>query len=90
MKPVVQDLTVRQVAIALQCSPKTVRALAKKGTLRGYRIGRDWRFQALELDAFRRRRSVTDSIVAMQKPRTKGRAGGHLPGWHDFDHGRPS
>lgn len=90
MNPRAKDLTAAQVADELNCSPKTVRKLAKKGDLRGYRLGSDWRFQRTDVDAFRRRRSH-DGEPIVQQPRAKARVGGHLPGWHDYDHGgRPS
>jgi excisionase family DNA binding protein len=90
MSAPVRDLTVAQVAVALNCAAKTVCKLAKTGKLRGYRLGRDWRFEAAEVNAFRRRREQAVPMVS-QRPRAKAHSGGHLPGWYDFDHGgRPS
>lgn len=84
------DLTVSQVASALTCSKKTVLRLARAGDLRGYKLGRVWRFTAAEVDAFRRRHHQAEPFIP-QKPRVRARAGGHLAGWYDYDHGgRPS
>lgn len=91
MNPRAPDLTAADVATQMQFSAKTVLRLAKKGVLRGYKVGHRWRFQQTDVDACRRRLAVDNSEPIVQRPRMKARAGGHLPGWHDYDHGgRPS
>ena len=42
-------LTIREVAELLKLHPKTVNKLANSGRLRGYRIGRQWRFRKSEV-----------------------------------------
>jgi excisionase family DNA binding protein len=86
MSALAQDLTVAQVAAVMQCAEKTVRKLAARGKLRGYRVGREWRFEPSEVQAFRQRRQRT-APPASQKPKVPTRAGGHLPGWYDYDYG---
>ena len=88
-----QDLTIREVAVLLHCSDKTVRRLARSGKLRGYKLGtRDWRFTPDSVSAYRQRRSAAEPL--QQQPKTRvnpSRRGAQLPGWHDYDHGgRPS
>lgn len=39
-----QVLTVSDVAALLDCTPDTVRSLAREGTLPGFKPGRDWIF----------------------------------------------
>jgi excisionase family DNA binding protein len=51
-----QLLTVRETARQLAVAPKTVRKLIKIGSLRGIRIGREWRVDQDDLDLFVKRR----------------------------------
>jgi excisionase family DNA binding protein len=45
-------LNSREAAALLQIHPKTLQRLARKGELRGMRVGRLWRFRASDLDAW--------------------------------------
>lgn len=58
-------LTVRDVADVLQKKPAAVRALANRGELAFYRIGREIRFAEPDLDVYlgRQRREVSDPEV---------------------------
>jgi excisionase family DNA binding protein len=38
------EMTTREVAIVLDVTPDDVATLARKGILRGYKIGKQWRF----------------------------------------------
>lgn len=88
MAPPTQDLTVAQVASVCNCSPNTVRRLAKQGRLRGYKLGaRDWRFPPAEVHALRHRRVAAAPGVAHPPTRVQPRRGGQLPGWYDYDPG---
>ncbi|GHE28635.1 hypothetical protein GCM10017673_33900 [Streptosporangium violaceochromogenes] len=40
----------REVATRFRVDPSTVRRWAYSGRLKGYRIGRDWRFPPTEVD----------------------------------------
>jgi excisionase family DNA binding protein len=84
---VTPDLTVQDVARSLNCAEKTVRSLALKGALRGYKVGHTWRFRPHALEAFKR--SVDRPAAApAAAPRVAPRRGGTLAGWHDFDYSR--
>lgn len=76
------DLTVHEVADQLGCSEKTIYKLAHK--LRGYKVGRDWRFRQPAIDAFKR------PVPEPEQPSTPTRRvpakrTSTLAGWHDFD-----
>ena len=76
------DLTARDVAAQMQVSPKTVLRLAHQ--LRGYKVGRQWRFRQTGVDAFRK------PVPQPQQPsaptsRVRAKRDADLPGWHDFD-----
>lgn len=45
-------LTVEQTADYLKVHPRTIQLLARKGTLRGAKIGRRWVFRRTDIDAF--------------------------------------
>jgi excisionase family DNA binding protein len=49
-------LKILEVAAELGLAPKTIRALIKRGDLRGVRIGRLWRVDRDDLDLFIARR----------------------------------
>jgi excisionase family DNA binding protein len=49
-------LKILEVAAELGLAPKTIRALIKRGDLRGVRIGRVWRVDRDDLDLFLKRR----------------------------------
>lgn len=85
------DLRPVDVAGILDCSVKTVYSLARSGKLRGYKLGaRAWRFKRMDVEAVRRPVHIEAETPA-PKVRVPARRGGHLPGWHDFDHsGKPS
>ena len=51
-------LRILQVAAELGLAPKTIRALIKRGELRGVRLGRQWRVDSDELALFIRRRTT--------------------------------
>ncbi len=42
----------RETAALLQIHPKTLQRLARKGEIRGMRIGKLWRFRTSDLDAW--------------------------------------
>jgi excisionase family DNA binding protein len=42
----------REAAALLQIHPKTLQRLARKGEIRGMRIGKLWRFRTSDLDAW--------------------------------------
>ena len=45
-------LSVTETATYLGLSPKTVYSWAEKGAMPGYKVGRVWRFDKIELDHF--------------------------------------
>jgi excisionase family DNA binding protein len=49
-------LTILEVAAELGLASKTIRALIKRGELRGVRIGHEWRVDRDDLDLFLKRR----------------------------------
>jgi excisionase family DNA binding protein len=49
-------LKILEVAAELGLAPKTIRALIKRGELRGVRIGRMWRVDSDDLEVFIARR----------------------------------
>ena len=51
-------LKILQVAAELGLAPKTIRALIKRGELRGVRLGRQWRVDQDDLDLFVQRRRI--------------------------------
>lgn len=76
------DLTVHDVAAQLQVSPKTIYRLAHR--LRGYKVGRGWRFRQAGVDAFRK--PVPEPQQQQARPvRVPSKRNVTLPGWHDFD-----
>lgn len=78
------DLTTRDVAGIIGCSAKTVLKLANRGRLRGYKVGRDWRFKQAAVDTFRQ--PVAPPIPSpTPTSRIQPRRGVGLPGWNDFD-----
>jgi excisionase family DNA binding protein len=44
--------TVDQVAEQLQVKPDTIRIYLRRGDLRGFRLGREWRIREEDLQAF--------------------------------------
>lgn len=78
------DLTAVDVAATMQCSVKTVLKLANRGRLRGYKLGRAWRFKPHAVESFRQP-VVPPAQTATPAQRSQPRRGGTLPGWHDFD-----
>jgi excisionase family DNA binding protein len=46
-------LTVHDVATSLHLSANTVRGMVADGTLRGYRIGRQWRIDREDFEAWK-------------------------------------
>ena len=45
--------TVEEVAAILKCNDwETIRRMLKKGTLKGFKIGKEWRIKGSELEAF--------------------------------------
>jgi excisionase family DNA binding protein len=77
------DLTIPEVALELRCSLKSVYRLLKNGTLRGYKVGHNWRIRAHAIERVKqpidppappapsRRRRVAHSIT-------------QLPGWDRY------
>jgi excisionase family DNA binding protein len=51
-------LELLQVAAELGMAPKTIRALIKRGEIRGVRLGRQWRIDSDELALLIRRRTT--------------------------------
>jgi excisionase family DNA binding protein len=51
-------LNILQIAAELGLAPKTIRALIKRGELRGVRFGRQWRVDSDELAVFIRKRTT--------------------------------
>jgi excisionase family DNA binding protein len=45
-------LTVKQVQEILKLSERTVFRLIKNGELKGFKAGRDWRFEQKDIDAY--------------------------------------
>jgi len=45
-------LTARQVADLLQWNPYTVMKKAEKGDLPGFKLGREWRFKQVDIEAW--------------------------------------
>jgi excisionase family DNA binding protein len=45
-------LTPAQIAEALQLNESTITRWLRKGRLRGFKVGKDWRVSATDLDAF--------------------------------------
>ena len=82
-------LRVNDVAELLDCTPETVRGLARDGTLPGFKPGRDWVFPAGALlrrldeialeQAERRREPKQPADVLHQAPARKRRALPVLP-----------
>jgi excisionase family DNA binding protein len=52
MPPAERLLTLAEAAEVLRLHPRTVRAYVRRGELRGWLIGRRWRFRRRDLDAF--------------------------------------
>jgi putative molybdopterin biosynthesis protein len=45
-------LTLDEVAAELRTSPRTVRNWIKRSRLPAYKVGREWRIKAIDLEAF--------------------------------------
>lgn len=54
--PMPRSLWAEQVAEVLGVSKMTVYRLAEKGTLPGFRVGRNWRFMSVDVEAYLRSR----------------------------------
>lgn len=77
------DLTVAAAAREFNCSPKTVYEMLRVGTLRGYKIGRQWRIRPSAIA------SVKTPVDPPARPadvrsRVVARRPSDLPGWHKF------
>jgi excisionase family DNA binding protein len=46
------NLTLRQVATRLQVSDRTVLELMSAGTIKGLKVGSQWRFRVEDIDAY--------------------------------------
>ncbi|RJP17363.1 MAG: DNA-binding protein [Deltaproteobacteria bacterium] len=57
----------------LDLSPDDVNALARKGVIKGYKIGKQWRFRAKEVNGFLDRQR--DRMMADSSPFSLGRKG---------------
>ena len=51
-------LKILQVAMELGLAPKTIRAMIKRGEIRGVKLSRAWRVDSDELALFIRRRTI--------------------------------
>lgn len=60
-------LTPPQVAEKLQVNERTVTQWLRKGHLRGFKIGKEWRVSSKDLDAF-----LEDSANVPQEKRVRG------------------
>jgi len=49
-------LSTQEIADILNVSPRYVTLLIKRGELKGYKVGREWRIEEEELEEFLRRR----------------------------------
>lgn len=54
-------LTIEQVAEQLQVSTRTVRRLMNRDEIKGFMIGKRWRFTQSEVDAFVKRQQEDDT-----------------------------
>ena len=59
-------LTLPEVAQLLKVNDKTVYSLAQKGVLPGFKVGGQWRFKRVDIDAW----------IEQQKAATRNEAGG--------------
>lgn len=50
-------LTAEEIAEFLRVHPYTVKRLAREGKLPGFKVGGQWRFDALEIDKWRKEQS---------------------------------
>lgn len=77
------DLTVAAAAAELVCSPKTVYKLLRKGTLRGYKVGRDWRIRPNAIECAK---TPIDPppVTPESRLRVSPRRSSPLPGWNKF------
>ena len=60
-------LTLPEVAQLLKVNDKTVYSLAQKGVLPGFKVGGQWRFKRMDLDAW----------IEKQKAATRSNLGGN-------------
>jgi excisionase family DNA binding protein len=83
-----QVLTVPAVAELLDCTPDTVRELAREGTLPGFKPGRDWvfpqgalmaRLDEIALEHASKRRQPTKPSATLHKVPTDGRKARRAP-----------
>ena len=61
-------LTPPQVAQRLQVNERTVTQWLRRGHLRGFKIGKEWRVSAHDLDAFWSRAPTSQSASSASKP----------------------
>lgn len=60
-------LTLRQVAEWLQVSDRTVHRLISDGTLKGVKVGRQWRFEEKEVEAYLNSLSMTSHELDIRR-----------------------
>lgn len=49
-----ETLTVREIAKYLKVHPLTIARLAREGKIPGFKVGKQWRFDKKEMEAWRR------------------------------------
>ncbi len=70
-------LTIKEVAELLRIGEKTAYTMAKDGKLPGFKVGGQWRFRRMDLDAWiQERLDVTSAVDADGEPRGDPRAAG--------------
>ncbi len=62
-------LTPAQIAEALQLNESTITRWLRKGRLRGFKVGKDWRVSATDLDAFLEERANVPPSDRMMEDR---------------------
>ena len=64
-------LTPPQVAQRLQVNERTVTQWLRRGHLRGFKIGKEWRVSAHDLDAFLEQSANIPVVVERKAPRSE-------------------
>ena len=65
----IEWMTLSEVAKYLRISASTAYKLKERGVIRGYRVGRNLRFDRVEVDADVKRRAKTTTHTASRKVR---------------------
>ncbi len=69
-------LNVKQVREILDLSERTIFRLISKGKLKGFKAGREWRFEQKDIDAFieHQRQEAEDELVERRQKTKKQKA----------------